>query len=114
MNECVFCKIARKEIASKWVGESSEVAAFRDINPQAPVHILIVPKKHIASVMDLQNSDSEIMIQLLKMAQSAARSEGVDKSGFRLVFNYGNDAGQAVDHLHLHLLGKRKLNWPPG
>ena len=111
---CLFCRIASKEIPAKVVLESEQALAFRDINPQAPVHILIIPKTHIENAMALKADHAAILFDMFLLAQDAARDEGVDKSGFRLNFNNGPDAGQAVAHLHLHLLGKRKLGWPPG
>lgn len=114
MEGCIFCKIGRREIPVKISAESSKAIAFQDINPQAPVHILIIPKEHIDSVLDIQNAHAELLTEMILLAEKCARLEGVEKSGFRLIFNCGPDAGQAVDHLHLHLLGKRKLGWPPG
>ena len=114
MNGCLFCRIAAKEIPAKVVLESSQVLAFHDINPQAPLHVLIIPKEHIASALEIESRHSEILREIFLLAQDIARREKVDKTGFRLVFNCGPDAGQAVDHLHLHLLGRRKLKWPPG
>ena len=114
MEGCIFCKIIRREIPAKIVADSSKVFAFYDVNPQAPVHILIIPKEHIASVLDVQGSHGDLLKDMVLTAQALAKSEGVDQTGFRLVFNCGKDAGQAVDHLHLHLLGKRRLGWPPG
>src|SRR5690348_14271051 len=114
MGECVFCKIVRKEIPAKICAESSKAVAFHDINPQAPVHILIIPKEHVESVLELEAGHAEMLQDLFMTARACAKEQGVEESGFRLVFNCGPDAGQAVDHLHLHLLGKRKLKWPPG
>ena len=114
MVECIFCKIARRDVPAKISAESDQAIAFHDINPQAPVHVLIIPKKHFASVLDIRNEHSSILTEMVLLAQKCAAEEGIDQSGFRLVFNCGPDAGQAVDHLHLHLLGKRKLRWPPG
>ena len=114
MEGCLFCRIVRREIPAKIAAESSKALAFYDIHPQAPAHLLIIPKEHIGSVLDVRESHAETLKDMVFLAQKTARSEGVDKSGFRLVFNCGPDAGQAVDHLHLHLLGKRKLSWPPG
>jgi histidine triad (HIT) family protein len=114
MAECIFCRIIKKEIPSKIAAESTEVLAFYDVNPQAPIHVLVVSKEHISSVMELESKHSELLGEMVQTAQRVAKSEGIDRSGFRLVFNNGPDAGQAVDHLHLHLLGKRKLGWPPG
>lgn len=114
MSDCIFCKIAEKHIPAKICAESASAVAFHDINPQAPVHLLIIPKEHIPSVLEIKDSHREVLAEMIRLAQQCAESEGVKKSGFRLVFNSGPDAGQAVDHLHLHLLGKRKLHWPPG
>ncbi len=114
MSGCLFCKIVTKEIPSKLAGESDRAFAFHDINPQAPVHVLIIPKDHIVSALNIQQSHSETLAEMFLLAQKVARQEKVDQSGFRLVFNCGPNAGQAVDHLHLHLLGGRKLQWPPG
>lgn len=112
--DCIFCKIAERKIQSKICAESSKTVAFYDINPQAPVHILIIPKEHIPGVLELKKEHAELLSEMIETAQKSAESEGIKKSGFRLVFNCGADAGQAVDHLHLHLLGKRRLSWPPG
>ena len=114
MEGCLFCRIVRREIPAKIAAESSKALAFYDINPQAPVHVLVIPKEHIENVLQVRESHAETLIDMVLLAQKTAKSEGVDKSGFRLVFNCGPHAGQAVDHLHLHLLGKRKLSWPPG
>ena len=114
MEGCIFCKIVRGEIQAKISAESSKAVAFQDINPQAPVHILVIPKEHLVSVLDIEPNHSELWMELLMLAKKCAQLEGIDRSGFRLVLNCGPDAGQAVDHLHLHLFGKRKLNWPPG
>src|SRR5438477_330387 len=103
---CLFCRIIRKEIPAKVVLESEQALAFRDINPQAPVHILVIPKTHIENAMALETEHAPVLSEMLRLAQEAARQEGTDKSGFRLVFNNGPDAGQAVSHLHLHVLGK--------
>jgi histidine triad (HIT) family protein len=114
MEGCLFCKIVRKEIPAKISAESSKAIAFHDINPQAPVHVLIIPKEHIESILEVERGHSEILADMISTAQKCAKDLGIDESGFRLVFNCGPNAGQAVDHLHLHLLGKRKLSWPPG
>ncbi len=114
MNDCLFCKIIKKKIPAKIAYEDDKVLAFYDINPQAPAHILIIPKKHIASLNDLQEKDSAIIGYLHLIAKKLAQELKIDKSGFRLVINNGPDAGQAVSHIHLHILGGRKLRWPPG
>jgi len=109
---CIFCKIARGEIPAKMVVNNKEIVAFRDLNPQAPVHILIVPKKHVASLDDA--NDSDLLGRMLSLAAAIARQEKIAKSGYRTVINTGKDGGQSVDHLHLHLLGGRPFAWPPG
>src|SRR3989338_6983507 len=114
MEGCIFCKIVRKEIPARIAAENSLVLAFYDVNPQAPVHILVIPKEHISSVLEIKENHQEVLSQMILLAKRIAKQEGVDQSWFRLVFNCGADAGQAVDHLHLHLLGKRRLGWPPG
>jgi histidine triad (HIT) family protein len=111
-DSCIFCKIARGEIPAQMVVNSKEIAAFRDLNPQAPVHILIIPKKHIASLDDA--SDSELLGRMIAMAAAIARQEKIAKTGYRAVINTGRDGGQSVDHLHIHLLGGRAMSWPPG
>ena len=109
---CLFCRIIRKEIPAKIVAENEDCFAFRDINPQAPVHILVVPRAHIRSVQDV--TDPTMIGKLTSMATDLARREGVADDGYRLVINTNADAGQTVFHLHLHLLGGRHLSWPPG
>lgn len=108
---CLFCKIANKETLAEIVYEDEKVVAFKDIHPKAPLHLLIIPKKHIPSVDHLESKDQRLMGELFLVAQKIARAEGVDKTGYRLIFNIGKDAGQTVDHLHLHLLGGKKLPW---
>lgn len=114
MNACLFCKIIKKKIPAKIAYEDDRVLAFHDISPQAPAHILIIPKKHLASINDLTEQDSAIIGYLHLIAKKLARELNIAKSGFRLVINNGPDAGQAVNHIHLHVLGGRKLQWPPG
>jgi histidine triad (HIT) family protein len=109
---CLFCRIARGEIPAKMVVNNKEIAAFRDISPQAPTHILIIPRKHIGSLDDV--SDSNLLGQMVAMAAALARQEGIAKTGYRTVINTGKDGGQSVDHLHIHLLGGRQMTWPPG
>ena len=106
---CLFCSIATHEIESKIRFENDEFVAFDDINPTAKVHILIVPKKHIHSIAVLEDSDSNLIGKLILVARDLARELGIDQSGYRLIFNSGPDAGQLVDHLHLHLIGGQKL-----
>ena len=114
MLECIFCNIINGKIRGEFVYQDEEIAAFRDIDPKAPVHILIVPRKHISTLNDL-GADSELLVgKLITRAQKIAVQEGIDESGYRLVFNCNRDAGQEIFHIHLHLLGGRRLNWPPG
>jgi histidine triad (HIT) family protein len=114
MEDCLFCKIINKKIPSAIVFEDDKVIAFRDIDPQAPVHILIVPRKHVPTLMDLTDEDKEIIGYIYLVAKKLAQKEGVAKKGFRVVANCNADAGQAVFHIHFHLLGGRRLSWPPG
>lgn len=109
--DCVFCKIVKKEIPADIVYENEKVMAFKDIKPVTPVHILIVPKFHISSVNHIKEENKELAGELILAAQKIAREQKVDKSGYRLVFNIGKNAGQTVDHLHLHLIGGKKLPW---
>lgn len=112
--DCLFCKIADKQIQAKVVYEDDRAVAFEDIDPQAPVHILVVPRKHISTTLDLGEEDKELVGHLFTVAAKIAREKGIADSGFRLVMNTNADAGQAVFHVHLHILGGRKMTWPPG
>jgi histidine triad (HIT) family protein len=112
MTDCLFCKIANKEAPAEIIYEDNKFMVFKDINPQAPVHILIIPKKHIASVDHLEKKDRELIGELFLVAQKIARKQKVAETGYRLVLNVGRKAGQTVDHLHLHLLGGKTLPWP--
>jgi len=114
MSGCLFCRIVAGEIPSDKVYEDEEILAFRDIEPCAPVHILIIPKRHIPGVPELSVSTDTLIGKIFRLAARLAREEGVEESGFRVVVNSGPDAGQAVPHLHYHLLAGRKLDWPPG
>lgn len=114
MNDCLFCKIAAGKIPSDKVAETDTLFAFNDINPKAPVHILIITKKHIESTLGLDEEDRELMGDILMLASRIAKDKGIDKSGFRIVTNIGSDGGQTVFHIHFHLLGGRSLGWPPG
>ncbi len=114
MAETIFDKIIRREIPADIVYEDDAVLAFRDVSPQAPTHVLIIPKRPIAGLLETQPDDTLLLGQLLSAAVPIARALGLDKTGFRVVVNSGPDAGQSVDHLHLHLLGGRPLGWPPG
>ena len=111
---CLFCKIVNREVPAAIVYEDDRVLAFNDINPQAPVHILIVPKRHISSLNDLHPDDDAIVGELVRRAAAIAGERGISAGGFRTVFNTNRDAGQTVFHIHLHLLGGRSLEWPPG
>lgn len=112
--ETIFSKIIRKEIPADIVFESDRVLAFRDINPQAPVHIVIIPKKEIENINSAEPEDKEILGELLLVAANIARKEGISEKGYRLVTNNGAYGGQTVSHLHFHILGGRQLKWPPG
>lgn len=112
--DCLFCKIAAKEIPSSKVYEDDLVYAFRDIDPQAPVHVLIIPKEHISSVNDINDDNCAIIGHIFKVASEIAKKEGIAEDGYRIVTNTGDKAGQTVKHLHYHMLGGRSLQWPPG
>lgn len=109
MNDCIFCKIIKKEIPSSIVYEDSEILAFRDINPVAPVHILVIPKKHISSLIDLNKEDELLIGRIYTVINKIAKQEEIDEKGFRVVVNCGEDGGQEVKHLHFHILGGKKL-----
>jgi len=113
VSDCLFCKIGKKEIPSAMVYEDGSLFAIRDINPQAPVHLLVIPKKHVAQMNDLVHLDSKLMGDLILLAKQLAIQEKIE-DGYRLVFNNGTKAGQSIFHIHLHLLGGRKMSWPPG
>ncbi|MFA6320678.1 MAG: histidine triad nucleotide-binding protein [Candidatus Omnitrophota bacterium] len=113
-HSCLFCKIANKEIPAKIVFEDPRIIAFEDVSPQAPVHVLLIPKRHIEKISDLTEADAELAGYLILAAKRIAKERGIHDSGYRLVMNCNKDAGQAVFHLHLHLLGGRKFAWPPG
>lgn len=114
MSDCLFCKISVGIIPAEVVKENEKVLAFRDINPQAPTHILVIPREHIASTLDLTPDNSMVLVDMTLLAQEIARDEGIDDSGYRWVINTGSSAGQTVFHIHLHLLGGRPMTWPPG
>lgn len=111
---CIFCKIAAGEIDSDIVHQNDNVVAFRDLNPQAPTHVLVIPRRHIATINDLTESDTEDIGQLYLVAKKIAADEGFAEPGYRVVMNCNAGAGQTVFHLHLHLLGGRQFRWPPG
>lgn len=114
MEECLFCKIADGRIPGNIVYQDQDVVAFRDINPQAPHHILFVPRQHVVDMTHLNAQDGELLGKIFTTAATVARELGLEESGYRFVANVGPDAGQSVLHLHFHLLGGRKLGWPPG
>ena len=112
--ECIFCGIVNRSLPAELIYESDLIVAFRDITPQAPTHVLIVPSEHVESVAQLDESHTELLGEMFLAANAIAQQEGIGETGYRLVFNCGRAAGQSVDHVHLHLLGGRKLGWPPG
>lgn len=114
MSDCLFCKMVAGEIKPDVVYENEFVLAFRDLNPQAPVHILIIPKKHITSIDDIADEDCALMGEIMLAAKHIAQIEGLSESGYRTVFNCKQDGGQEVYHIHLHLMGGRQMQWPPG
>jgi histidine triad (HIT) family protein len=114
MENCIFCKIANREIPSRIVYEDESILAFHDIDPKAPVHILVIPKEHIPSVNELSQDNSRVIGHIFAVIPSIAQQAGIRDTGYRVVVNCGKDAGQAVNHLHYHVLGGRSLNWPPG
>jgi histidine triad (HIT) family protein len=114
MSDCLFCKIIHREIPGSIVYEDDRVVAFDDINPRAPTHVLIVPKRHITSLNDLSVEDDQLVGELVRRAAAIAKERGISAGGFRTVFNTNRDAGQTVFHIHLHLLGGRIMQWPPG
>ena len=114
MSNCIFCKIINGEIPCSKVYEDERVLAFKDINPEAPVHILVIPKQHIQSVLDLNESNISITTDIFNAINIIAKQSGIDKDGFRVVANTGSNGGQTVAHLHYHILGGRSLQWPPG
>lgn len=113
-SDCLFCKIVAGEIPADVVYESDTAVAFRDINPQAPTHVLVIPRKHIATINDIEPDDQEIVGSLYTAAREIAESAGIAEDGYRAVMNCNEGAGQSVFHIHLHVLGGRPLAWPPG
>ncbi len=113
-SDCLFCKIASGKIPAKVVHEDQELVAFRDISPKAPTHIIIIPRRHIPTLNDLQAGDVEIVGKMHLLAKDLAAKEGIAEAGYRTLFNCNRAAGQSVWHIHLHLLGGRDLGWPPG
>jgi len=111
---CLFCKIINREIPASIVYEDDQLLAFDDINPQAPTHVLVVPKKHIATLNDLEEDDEALVGTLVRRGAAIAKERGIDAVGYRTVFNTNRGAGQTVFHIHLHVIGGRSLGWPPG
>jgi histidine triad (HIT) family protein len=114
MTHCIFCRIASGEIPASVVYEDEHVVAFRDLNPQAPTHVLVVPRRHIATLNDVGETDAELIGRMYLAAKAVAARDGIAEPGYRTVFNCNADAGQTVFHLHLHVLGGRVMEWPPG
>ena len=111
---CIFCKIAAREIPADILRETERVVAFRDLDPKAPTHILLIPKEHVVSLAEIEDGHADMLADIVQSATHLARTEGVDGGGWRLVTNVGPDAGQSVFHLHFHMLGGRAMQWPPG
>jgi histidine triad (HIT) family protein len=114
MTNCIFCKIISGDISGDIIYQDDDVLAFRDLNPQAPTHFLLIPKKHIATINDLQTEDAALMGKLYLAAKRIAKDQGIEESGYRTVMNCNADGGQSVYHIHLHVLGGRNMSWPPG
>ncbi|GLZ11044.1 histidine triad nucleotide-binding protein [Actinomadura sp. NBRC 104425] len=114
MTDCLFCKIVSGDVPAKVVRETARTVAFRDINPQAPTHVLVIPRDHHQNVAELAAADADLAAEVLREAHQVAVDEGVAEAGYRVVFNTGPQAGQTVFHVHAHVLGGRGLNWPPG
>ena len=115
MTDCLFCRIVRGEIPEQIVARTDHTVAFRDIDPRAPTHVLVIPTAHVAAVRDASDAGgAELLGRVFQAAAQVASQEGLDARGYRLVTNTGGDAGQSVDHLHVHVIGGRKLGWPPG
>ena len=114
MSDCIFCAVAAHEMPATFVREDDDVLAIRDVNPQAPTHVLVLPREHITSAAHLTAAHASLWNRMLVMVQEIARNEGLEEGGYRLVVNIGRQGGQTVDHLHVHLLGGRQMTWPPG
>jgi len=114
MDNCIFCQIAKKGIPAKVVYEDEMILAFEDIHPKAPTHVLIIPKEHYASLNDVPEDKGDLLAHILIKARQIARDKGIAESGYRIVLNTARDSGQDVFHIHFHLLGGRKMSWPPG
>lgn len=114
MSDCVFCRIVAGEIPSDGVLERDRVLAFRDLDPKAPTHVLVIPREHVGSLHELQGTDTELAAELLDAAREVAEIENLAERGYRVVTNVGDEGGQSVGHLHFHVLGGRRMGWPPG
>lgn len=114
MSDCIFCKIIDKKIPARIIYEDEHTLAFEDINPQAPVHTLVIPKKHIPTLLDIKEDDSSLIGHLMKVSNKIAKDKGIAERGFRVVTNCNPESGQTVYHIHLHILGGRQMHWPPG
>lgn len=114
MSDCLFCKINNGDIPADILYQDDDVTVFRDVSPQAPVHFLVIPKKHISTINDLQTTDGELIGQMMLAAKNVAAEQGVAEGGFRTTMNCNENGGQSVYHIHLHVLGGRAMNWPPG
>ena len=115
MADCIFCRIVAGEIPATIVGRTEDAVAFRDLNPQAPTHVLVIPVKHVSSMTDADSDEAEVAVgRAIRLAAQVATQLGLDADGYRLVINTGRDGGQSVWHVHLHLLGGRPMGWPPG
>jgi histidine triad (HIT) family protein len=114
MTTCIFCKIANGDIPAEVVYEDDQVMAFRDLNPQAPLHVLVIPRKHISTINDITSEDAELLGRLYLAAREVAKEAGLAERGYRTVMNCNSEAGQSVYHLHLHVLAGRAMQWPPG
>jgi histidine triad (HIT) family protein len=114
MSDCIFCKIAEKKIPSRIVHEDDQCLAFDDVNPQAPTHTLVIPKRHVASVAEMTEADTGLLGHLMIVGSKVAKQKGIAEGGYRFVINTGKFGGQTVFHLHLHVLGGRAMHWPPG
>ncbi len=114
MTDCIFCKVAQAELKARIIYSDEDVVAFHDMNPQAPTHILVIPRKHIPSITECSPEDLPLLSKALEACAKIAEHESIRESGYRLVLNTGEDAGQVVNHIHFHVLGGRKMAWPPG
>ena len=114
MKDCLFCKISNETINVEKIYENKDLIAFNDINPQAPFHILIIPRKHISTINNIENQDKILIGELFFAAKEIAKENKISESGYRLIFNCNENGGQTIFHIHLHMLAKRKLSWPPG